>query len=134
MQERGFLYVPVPGSEANAALLLKYLDRAAGKVRARWLVDRELHYPGIGPVFGCSAGHAALLCADPDKEVLAKEGMHEVGHLLGLEHCRNSCVMSLSDSKEKAVGKPAHLCANCIARLHRARHRQLSYFTITTLL
>lgn len=72
-QGRGFLYVPFPGSEAKAALLLKYLDRASGKVRALWLVDREPHYPGIGPIFGCSAGHAAILCDDTDKEVPAKE-------------------------------------------------------------
>jgi hypothetical protein len=97
VQERGFLYVPIPGLETNAALLLKYLDRATGKVRALWLVDRELHYTGICPVFGCSAGHAALLCAALEPEVLANEGVHEVGYLLGMEHCRNCCVMSHSD-------------------------------------
>jgi len=25
---------------------------------------------------------------------------------------------SLADSRQKAIRKPAHLCANCIARLH----------------
>ena len=38
VQERGFLYIPFPGPEANAAMLLKYLDRAAGKDKALWLV------------------------------------------------------------------------------------------------
>jgi hypothetical protein len=43
VQGRGFQYVPFPGSEANAALLLKYLDRAAGKARLfGWWIENSI--------------------------------------------------------------------------------------------
>jgi predicted Zn-dependent protease len=120
VQESGYLYVPLDGLRLNAAQLLKYLSRATGAKKALWLVDSELFYPGIGPVLGCSAKSAALLYAGLEPVVLAKEALHEVGHLLGLQHCQD-CVMRLSDSPEKAKEKPSRLCAAC-ATLLKARH------------
>ncbi len=116
VQESGYLYVPLAGPRVNAARLLKHLGRAFGTKRALWLVDSELFYPEIGPVMGCSAGQAALLFSGLEREVLAKEALHEVGHLLGLQHCPKRCVMHLSKSAEKAREKPSSLCCSC-ARL-----------------
>ena len=117
VQESGYLYVPLDGARLNAAQLLKYLGRAIGAKKALWLVDSELFYPGIGPVLGCSAKSAALLYAGLEPEVLAKEALHEVGHLLGLLHCQQNCVMRLSGSPEKAKEKPSQLCAACLILL-----------------
>ena len=47
----------------NAARLLGHLQQVSGARPALWMVDRELEYPGIGRVFGCSSEHAALLSA-----------------------------------------------------------------------
>jgi len=113
VQESGYLYVPLEGTRLNAAQLLKYLGRAFGTKKALWLVDSELFYPGIGAVLGCSAKSAALLYAGLEPDVLAKEALHEVGHLLGLQHCQQSCVMRLSHSPEKAKLKPSRLCPVC---------------------
>ncbi len=116
VQESGYLYVPLDGPRLNAAQLLKYLSRASGAKKALWLVDNELFYPGFGPVLGCSAKSSALLYAGLEPVVLAKEALHEVGHLLGLQHCQR-CVMSFSDSPEKAKEKPSRLCETCSALL-----------------
>jgi predicted Zn-dependent protease len=122
VQESGYLYVPLDGQRLNAAQLLKYLGRAMGAKKVLWLVDSELFYPGIGPVLGCTAKSAALLYAGLEPVVLAKEALHEVGHLLGLPHCQH-CVMRLSDSPERAKEKPSQLCAACTTLLKARQGR-----------
>lgn len=117
VEERGYLYVPSEGPKLNAARLLKHLDRTVEREKALWLVDSELSYPGFGAVFGCSTDRVALLCASLDPELLAKEARHEVGHLLGLGHCRKMCVMRLSRTESGAKEKPSGLCDSCSARL-----------------
>ncbi len=123
VQERGYLYVPLEGPLLNAAQLLKYLGRAFATKKALWLVDSQLFYPEIGPVMGCSANNAALVYAGLEPEVMAKEALHEVGHLLGLQHCQNSCVMRLSDSPAKAKMKPSRLCPACSTLLNAGQER-----------
>ena len=47
-----------------------------------------------------------------------KEVMHEVGHLLGLNHCGNRrCVMSFSNSVAEVDAKEAWFCPACTAKL-----------------
>jgi archaemetzincin len=123
LQERGYLYVPFSGDILNAARLLKYLQLISGAQASLWLVDRELSYPGVGSVFGCSADRAALLStASNENEIIAKEAVHEAGHLLGLEHCTEDCVMRLSDFQTGAKEKPSFLCPRCSARLKSSMH------------
>lgn len=117
VEERGYLYVPFDGPRLNAARLLKHLDRTVEREKALWLVDSELFYPGFGAVFGCCTNRVALLNSRLDPEVLAKEARHEVGHLLGLGHCRKMCVMRLSRTESGAKEKPSGLCDSCSARL-----------------
>jgi len=52
---------------------------------------------------------------------LLKESIHEVGHLLGLEHCPNrACVMSFSNDVEDVDLKSPDFCDSCKLKLIRA--------------
>jgi predicted Zn-dependent protease len=114
VQDQGYLYVPFQGQSLNAARLLNYLARASGLERSLWLVDRGIIYPEIGPVFGCSTEKSAIISSSGiDTEVLVKESLHEVGHLLGLDHCSKRCIMNLSENLAEAEEKPLSLCPTC---------------------
>jgi archaemetzincin len=121
--EQGYLHVPQTAVILDAARLLRHLQQVSGAHPALWTVDRELHYPGIGKVFGCSSEHAAVLSAvTDDPEVLIREALHETGHLLGLDHCRKHCVMKLTSYEEREEAVQS-LCAECAARLEEGRGR-----------
>ncbi len=60
----------------------------------------------------------------PDEEKfmqrVEKEVLHEVGHLLGLEHCPNpKCVMSFSNSIYDVDFKEARFCNLCKLKIYR---------------
>ncbi len=43
---------------------------------------------------------------------------HELGHLVGLEHCPDhTCLMSYAGSVERADARGGRFCANCVRRL-----------------
>jgi len=84
---------------SNAAHLLKKLGRSFGGHPCLWIVENELFYPEVGSIVGCAASRTALLSdAGLDGDFLASEALHEVGHVLGLPHCRGGCIMSPSAS------------------------------------
>lgn len=132
VMDGGFLHIPVRISahsgekSLNAARLLAHLcafsDLSAlpGKEgqASMWIIGAEIFYPGSGQVFGCAAGRSALISKSGlDEDMLAKEALHEVGHLMGLDHCQGECMMSLSDSLDLARLKPDALCLDCALRL-----------------
>ena len=118
VHDRGYFYVPFKGPRLDASELLRYMAGVLGTEMCLWVVDEELFYPGKGAIFGCSAGEAAVLSrSGMDQVVLAKEAIHEVGHVLGLNHCQENCVMNLSKSREEVGKKSSSLCSSCSTRL-----------------
>ncbi len=88
------------------------------------------YVPGLNFVFGIAlplAGSAVIFTyrlrtssLERYLERVRKEVLHEVGHLLGLGHCRvRKCVMSFSNSVFEVDLKTDKFCAACAARLKR---------------
>lgn len=119
VRDRGYFYVPLKSPGLNAYLLLRYMAGVLpGPKMYLLVVDQGLFYPGIGAIFGCSAGNCAVIShSGMDQSALAKEAIHEVGHVLGLNHCQENCVMNLSKSREEVGKKASSLCPGCSTRL-----------------
>jgi archaemetzincin len=127
------LDVAVEGSLAVPADLFDR-DRAswdAPRVLAGWTeADAPLtvllcagrgHAPGRSAVFGLASREArAAIVFTPRLEGarLAKEIVHELLHLVGLDHCdERSCVMSFSPDVRSIDEKELRPCARCRAAL-----------------
>lgn len=98
------------------------------------VVQQDLFKNGHSFVFGLartSAGTAVISIArlaneyygrrESDDDLvdrIAKEGAHEVGHLLGLAHCTNpECIMFRPDTLDELDRKKKMLCPTCKEQL-----------------
>lgn len=114
----------------DSRLLLAMLEGLSPLYRVVGLTEVDIFSSVFAYVFGEArlGGRAAIVSAyrlDPriyglaaDSELLearlAKETLHEVGHLLGLVHCRDSeCVMYPSTDPSEVDFKPASFCVAC---------------------
>ena len=112
----------------NASKLLNYLIQSttaseAGSTEqflALWTLSDDLYVEGTNFVFGVAhTGKAAVLSIHrlESLDLIIKEAIHEMGHVFGLPHCINECVMQFSNSLAEAKAKPATLCARCRSQL-----------------
>jgi len=106
----------------DAQGLLDYLVRSMTSEYALWIVDQDIYYDNLNFVMGLAMYHLAGVVSIyrlGSPGMAAKECVHEAGHVLGLDHCKNDCVMRFSDSIEDAEMKPDSLCARCRDLLNR---------------
>jgi archaemetzincin len=97
-----------------------------GRVLA--VTSQDLFVPGLNFVFGQAMGGYAMISLarlsprfyglreDGDLYLrrITKEAVHELGHTLGLMHCRDQfCVMHFSNSILDTDRKSSDLCATC---------------------
>jgi archaemetzincin len=98
------------------------------------VVHQDLFKNGTSFVFGLarqSVGAAVVstarlsnefygICGNDDDLIdrITKEGAHEVGHLLGLDHCHDrECIMFKPDTLDELDRKKKVLCAMCCEQL-----------------
>jgi len=102
----------------DASNLLNYLVRSKARLNALclWIVSDDLYVKGMNFVFGVAQpGKAAVLSTHrlDSFELIKREAVHEMGHVFGLQHCTNYCVMQFSNSLYEAKKKPDKLCEKC---------------------
>ncbi len=96
------------------------------------IVDLDLFVPDLNFIFGSAEFGGNTIVALPrlrqsfydlpdDDDLFfqrtVKEIFHELGHVLGLRHCRNHCVMRFSNSLMDTDDKPDKYCTACLDRL-----------------
>lgn len=92
------------------------------------LVNLDLFVPRLNFIFGVAQPGGNALVAlprlrptfyqlPPDDSLyfqrILKEAIHELGHVLGLNHCNHSCVMRFSNTLSDTDHKPAQYCESC---------------------
>lgn len=104
------------------------------------VTDVDLYVPSYNFVFGEAGcpGKVALISLArlrpefygeaPNQKLFQeralKEAVHEIGHALGLEHCKNpSCVMFFSLSIKDTDKKGVKFCDDCHVLVHRAMEK-----------
>jgi len=106
----------------NASILLNSITSTstrattASSVYLLWIVSEDIFVRGMNFVFGIAKpGKGAVLSTYRlnSLNLIKKEAIHEMGHVFGLQHCSNKCVMQFSNSVNEAKKKPAELCDKC---------------------
>ncbi len=91
------------------------------------IVNDDIYVEGLNFVFGvaqCGGGAVIGLerfryGGDPRdfRNRLSKTVKHELGHVFGLSHCREACVMRFANSLWELDRKPPDFCDNCKNKL-----------------
>ena len=89
------------------------------------IIDVDIYARGLNFIFGIAHPLRRIaivslyrLAGTKMLDRLAKEVVHEMGHLLGLSHCRNAnCVMYFSNTLEDTDNKANSPCVLCRSRI-----------------
>lgn len=86
-----------------------------------WILNIDISDPTHLYLYGAASDQVAIASSyrTGNEENFIKEICHEVGHLLGLEHCKNQCLMQTSRNTRQLNKKPLSLCNRCIKRLQK---------------
>lgn len=104
-------------NQYNADLLLSKMKQ---KDLFLWIVHEDLYSDNLNFVFGCAVPFKGAVLSTfrlRSRDLIEKEAIHEIGHVLGLDHCNNRCVMMFSNSLYEALLKPRSLCSFCKEKL-----------------
>lgn len=112
----------------ESSYFLKMVRKYPGD-RGLGITDVDLYAEPLNFVFGQAeiSGKAAVISLHRlkgEKEIYhsraVKEAVHELGHTIGMEHCKNAkCVMHFSNCLEETDIKEEKFCKNCQEELER---------------
>ena len=135
-----FDVLPLPNSAYNSLkrkydaskilLFLKKLASNHGFQKVLGITSEDVYYGNSLFVFGCAElnGMSAILSTCRLNGVsrsvfmsrVLKEALHELGHLFGLEHCTNNCVMRFCERVESIDVKKPGYCHDCMEKLEES--------------
>ncbi|UNO50775.1 hypothetical protein [Alicyclobacillus acidoterrestris] len=102
---------------ADVNTLLSALSSGRQTVRL-WVVDHHLSHGMHANLGGVTGDGVALVSAKwAGHEGAVSIAAHEVGHLLGLAHCRGVCLMHPVKTPAAALRRTTRLCKSCVQQL-----------------
>ncbi|RLI89247.1 MAG: archemetzincin [Archaeoglobales archaeon] len=131
---------PLPNSAYNSLkkkydalkilVFLKKLANSYGFLKVLGITSEDVYYGSSLSVFGCAElnGTSAVISTCRLNGVsrcifisrVLKEALHELGHLFGLEHCTNNCVMRFCERVEQIDAKRLGYCNDCRRKLEES--------------
>jgi archaemetzincin len=106
----------------NASLILSRIEKEKKADYALILTNSDLYAGEMNFIFGEAIFYScAVLSIARLKTItlIQREVIHEVGHILGLQHCKLPCAMTFSNSIYEASKKSDSLCEKCKEKLRR---------------